>query len=317
MKNTDLAKRADLALADMTSNGGLLLPDQANTFIDMVVEQPTVIRQARVERLKSTSQKINRLGIGQRIFKAAPQGTPPYAADDGTNDRYLAAADRSKPTTSQIEISTKEVIAELHIPYESLEDNIEGASFEAHLMRLIAEQAALDFEEYGLWSDTLSGDAYLALQDGWMKRMASGNVVDNASAGISPDLFESGLLAMPQKYLRNASQMRHFISKANEIRYRARVAKRATGAGDSALASGVNDPLGAYGTQIVPADLLSQYGGAMGFFTYPKNLIFGIWRDIKVETDKDIRARQLIIVLTARIGVQIDDVAATVKYINI
>ena len=124
--NAELAKRADLALGDLAANGGLLNPEQANTFIDLVVEQPTILRQTRVVRMAAPQRKINKLGFDQRIMRAAPQAGG--ANDDGSNDRYLAAADRSAPITQQIELNTKEVIAEIHLPDEVFEDNIEGDS---------------------------------------------------------------------------------------------------------------------------------------------------------------------------------------------
>jgi hypothetical protein len=48
-------------------------------------------------------------------------------------------------------------------------------------------------------------------------------------------------------------------------------------------------------------------------FTFPKNLIFGVQRDIMIETDKDIRSRVLIIVLTMRIALQIEEADAAVR----
>jgi Phage capsid family len=315
LSNEELVRRADLALADLNSNGGILLPEQSNAFIDMVMEQPTILRQVRTVRLGAPERKINRLGFTSRIMRAAPQGSPPYAADDGTNDRYLLAADRSKPVTSQIAITTKEQMAEIRIPYEALEDNIEGQSFEQHVMRLIAQRAALDFEEWALFGDTGSGDAYLALQDGYLKRMTS-HVVDNASAGPSPDMFTAGLLALPQKYLRDLGQMKHFVSMANTIKYRALVANRQTGYGDSMLTQG--GPIFAAGVGVEGAPMLAAGGGgALGIFTFAQNLIWAIWRQIQVETDKDIRSREIIIVLTCRVGVQIEEEDACVKYINV
>lgn len=315
LSNDELVRRADLALADLNSNGGILLPEQANTFIDMVLDEPTILRQVRQVRMGAPERKINRLGFTSRIMRAAPQGSPPYQADDGTNDRYLLATDRSKPVTSQIAITTKEQIAEVRIPYEALEDNIEGMSFEQHVMRLIAQRAALDFEEWALFGDTASGDAYLALQDGYLKRMTS-HVVDNASAGPSPSLFTAGMLAMPQKYLRNLGQVKHYVSIANTIKYRSLVAERQTGYGDSMLTQG--GPIFAAGVGVEGAPMLAAGGGgAQGFFTFPQNLIWGIWRQIQVETDKDIRSREIIIVLTCRVGVQIEEEDATVKYVNI
>lgn len=311
LSNKELAKRADLAISDLTSNGGILNPEQANTFIDMVQEQPTILNQARVVRMNAPTRKINRLGFGSRIMKAAPQGTPPFAEDDGTNDRYLAAADRSKVTTAQIELVTKEVMAEIHLPYEVLEDNIEGQSFEDHVMRLIAERAAEDFEEWMLTADTGSGDAYLALNDGLLKS-ATSHVSDNSSAGITPDVFEAALLAMPQKYLRNLARLRNFLPVAQTIKYRANVAKRATGYGDSALSE--SGQLTAFGVPVEAAPLMPA---ATGLFTFPENILFGIQRSITIETDKDIRSREIIIVLTARIDCLWDDEDAVVKMINI
>ena len=311
--NQALIARADLAIADLTANGGMLLPEQANTFIDLILEQPTILKQVRQVRMNAPERKINRIGFDSRILRAAR--TTGSANDAGDNDRYVRKADRAKPTTSQITLNTKEVIAEVRIPYEALEDNIEGESLESHIMRLIAERAAVDLEELCLAADTGSGDPYLALQDGWLKRMTP-HVVNNLSAGVSPDVFTNGLLAMPQKYIRNLAQLKHFVSVANTIKYRQKVSQRATGYGDSALTQ--NLPLFAGGVAIEAAPMLAAVGaGNTGFTTFAQNLLFGIQRDISVETDKDIRSREYIIVLTARVAIQIDDVDCTVKYTNI
>ena len=311
--NQSLLQRADLAIADLNANGGLLDAEQANTFIDMIMEQPTVLRQARVIRMNAPSRKINKIGFANRILRAAR--TSGGANDDGSNDRYVREADRAKPTTSQIRLDTEEVIAEVRLPYEIFEDNIEGESLEGHIMRLIAERAAVDLEELALGADKSSGDSYLALHDGWLKRM-NVNVVNNASAGVSPDMFTNGLLTMPQKYLRNMAQLRHVVSVANTIHYRNKVSKRATEYGDAALTQ--NIPLYAGGVAIEQAPMLAAIGsGNQGFLTFMQNLIFGVQRDIRVETDRDIRSREFIIVLTARVALQVEDVAATVKYTNI
>ena len=311
--NQSLIARADLALADLTANGGMMDAEQTESFIDLILEQPTILRQVRQVRMNAPERKINRIGFDSRILRAAVQTGG--ANDDGSNDRYVRKADRSKPVTSQIKLNTSEVIAEIRLPYEALEDNLEGQSLESHIMRLIAERAAIDLEEFCLAADTGSADDFLALQDGWLKRMTP-HVVNNLSAGCNPDLFTAGLLAIPQKYLRNLNLMKHFVSVANTIKYRSNVSKRATGYGDSALTQ--NIPIYAGGVGVEPAPMLAAIGaGNTGFFTFPQNLLFGIQRDVRVETEKDIRSREYIIVVTARVAVQIDDVDATVKYTNI
>lgn len=316
-RNENLA-RADIAIDQLNTNGGLLQPQQANAFIDMILDQPTILPQVRVVKMNAPEVRINRIGFGSRILRAARNAAGLGAEDDGSNGRYVRKADRSAPTTSQIIMRDSEVIAEVRIPYEVLEDNIEGPSLEAHIMRLIAERAALDLEELFLWGDTaLAGtDAYLGLQDGMLKR-ATAHVADNLGAGINPDLFANAMLAMPQKYLRNLPQMRAWVSVANTIRYRQKVAQRQTGYGDSALQSG-DLALSAHGLKLEGAPMLAADTiGATGLVTFPQNLLWGIRREITVETDRDIRSREYIIVLTMRIATQIDDADAVVKLENI
>lgn len=315
-RNENLA-RADIAINQLDTNGGLLQPEQANAFIDLILEQPTILPQVRVVRMNAPEVKINRLGFDQRILRAARNAPGLGAEDDGSNGRYVRKNERAAPITTQIILRDSEVIAEVRIPYEVLEDNIEGASLEAHIMKLIAERAAVDLEELALWGDTAvaSSDPYLGLQDGYLKR-ATAHVADNLGAGVNPDLFANAMLAMPQKYLRNLAQMRAWVSMANTIRYRQNVSRRQTGYGDSALQTDI--PLQAHGLKVEGAPMLAADGiGATGLVTFPQNLLWGIRRDITVETDRDIRSREYIIVLTLRIATQVDDADALVKLENI
>lgn len=121
---TELSRKADMALADLTANGGLLLPEQNDTFIRKLIDAPTFLRAVRSHPMNAPEERINKIGFGGRILRAASQTGG--QEDNGTNGRYLAKADRSAPTTSQISMATKEIIAEIRLPYEVFEDNIEG-----------------------------------------------------------------------------------------------------------------------------------------------------------------------------------------------
>lgn len=318
--NATLSRRADIRLGEL-ANGGLLNPEQANKMIDYVQDEPTLLKQIRVERMNSPQKNIDRTGFKGRILHKARQDPN----GDGSENRALQIGERKSMVNSQIQLNTTEFIAEVRIPYEVLEDNIERGGFEAHTIRDMARQIAMDLEELGLNGDTASLDPFLAAKDGFLKQMG-GNVIDNANAGASPDLFDQGLLAMPQKYLRNLSQLRHYISTANAIKYRSLVANRATGYGDSALTQ--NIPLYAAGVGIETLPMLtaateSAWGAGdgaskeTGFFTFPKNLIMGIQRDISMEYEKMISEREVKIVVTLRCDFLIDDTDACVKYTNI
>lgn len=316
-KTEQVIARADLLIGDLQTEGGYLNPEQSDRFIDEVQEQPTVLAEARVIRMNSHTRQIDFIGFDQRIMKAAASSLTgatlgaPGAGDAGFNDRHLPRADRSRTVNRQVELVSKEVMAEVHLHQSVLEDNIERGNLESHIMSLITERAALDLEEWALNADTASGDDYLALTEGYVK-LATSNVVDNLNAGLTPNTFRDAQLALPQRYLRNVGAMRTWVTTGDEVRYRSNVAARATGFGDSSLQN--FDEIRAYG---VPIRKATQMPVNTALFTFPQNLLFGIHRNIQIETERDIRARTLVIVLSTRVDVQYADERAVVKIINI
>lgn len=306
--NEQLIKKADIALSDLAT-AGRLNPEQTDRFIRTLIDQPTMLQNVRTVAMNSPEMKINKIGFGSRILRPAVSATA------------LAAGSRSKPDLGQVVLNTKEVIAEVRIPYDVIEDNIERGNIAAGaaqgaggmhqtIVDLIGERAALDLEELGIRGDTGSGDAYLALADGWLKH-ASANIVDAQGAPFSKDLIKAGVKTMPDKYLRNRSAMKHFVSVDNETEMRDIYGSRATAMGDAQVQG--NLPLFVFGSQVNGVPLMP---GANGLFGNPLNFIFGVQRNIQIEYDKDITSRVFIIVLTARVAFQIEEIDAVVKYTN-
>jgi hypothetical protein len=319
--NSSLLRKADLAIADLQSNGGDLLPEQGASFIRKLIKQPTLIKQCRVVEMLTPKRKINKIGFGTRILRKATSGVA------------LTQNQRSKPTTEQIQLSTNEQIAEVRLPYDVLEDNIERATsannevantgpggLRQTIIDLIAERAALDLEELGLLADTAyvnGGDAddqaYLSQLDGWLKKAGTlGNVADQGNTTVARAMFKQGIKTLPKQYLRNKAAMRHFLSNNNETEYRDTLANRVGQLGDG-MATG-ELPAYAFGSRVDPVQLMPE---DKGLFTDPLNLIFGIQRQVSMEFDKDITARVYIIVLTTRVDFQLEEAAALVEYTNI
>lgn len=314
MNNAALIKKADMVLGDIAA-AGVLTPEQSDTFIRKLIATPTIIRQARNVVMSSPKMNINKIGFGSRILRPAVENTP------------LAVGDRSKPTTSQVELDAKEVIAEIRLPYSVIEDNIEkgnvnfggAGTMDAAsnggivdtILALIAERAALDLEELAVLGDTASGDPYLALLDGFLK-LATSNVVDQLGNPISRPMFKNGLIAMPDQYLRDKTGLRHLVSTDQELNYADTLAGRETAMGDAKYQQAA--PNYAAGVVVNPVSLLPN---AFGLTVNPMNMIFGIHRNISFEVDKNISARQFIIVVTARVDFQYEEEEAVVKYTNI
>jgi len=309
-ENQALLQKADIALSDITNNGGLLNPEMTDTFIRTLIDSPTILNAARVVTMNAPTRKINKIGFGSRIMNPATSATA------------LASNLRVKPDLSQITLTTKEAIAEVWIPYDVMEDNIERGSINAAMgesggglmetiTQLIAERAALDLEELLLLGDTTSGDAYLAMLNGYLK-LCTAHVVNAGGATISKDILKAGVKAMPDKYLRNRARLSHFVSVDNDTEYRDTYANRQTALGDSMLQG--TGPVYAWGSQLQSVPLMPA---ARGLFCDPLNLIFGIQRKVTMEFDKDIRARVYIIVLTCRVACAVEETDAVVTYSNI
>ncbi len=317
MKTKEIIEKADMTLGDLAS-GGALNPEQSDAFIRQILVQPTILKQARSVTMRAPQMNIDKIGFGQRILRR------------GVSATALTQEQRAKPSTGQIQLNGKEVIAEVNLPYDVIEAQIEQArrslgvnanqnsgdtvegQFKDTIVAMIAERVALDLEELGLLGDTdHATDDYLALADGYLKRIVS-HAVDAEGLTIRKEIFKAGLLAMPDQYLRNLAPLRHFVSVNNEIEYRDTLANRETGLGDSII-QGTN-PVFGYGVPVEKAPLMPN---ASGILTHPKNLIFGIQRDISMEVDKSIRERVFIIVVTAKVDFQIEWEDAAVKYTNI
>jgi len=306
--NQELIQKADMALSDLAT-AGKLNPEQTDRFIRTVIDQPTLLNAVRTVTMSTPSRKINKIGFGSRIMRPAVSATA------------LQDSDRVKPDLGQVQLDTVETMAEIHLPYDVLEDNIEGGNVSVPMQSpagglhqtivdLIAERAALDLEELAIQGDTSSGDAYLAMQDGYLK-LAAANVADVGGA-FDKSAVKTALKTMPTRYLRNRAALQHFVSVDNETEIRDSYANRNTALGDSTVQA--NSPIYVFGSKITPVALMP---GANGLFTDPLNLIFGIQRNVLIEYDKDIRARVFIIVLTTRVAFKIEETNALVKYTGI
>ncbi len=307
---SELARKADLALADLTADGGLLNPEQQNTFIRNLIDAPTILNQVRVVPMNAPTMKINKIGFGSRILKPAPQTGGSGLGDSGAdpiNPRHLATVDRAKVDLGRVQLDTKEIIAEVNIPDEVLEDNIERGNLANTILALMAERAALDLEELVIQGDTASGDAYLALLDGVLK-LSTSNVVDAGGAPIGVGTFNDMKKALPTRFRRNLASLRFYNSMDVESDYRVQVASRGTDLGDAVLTGSA--PLPVLG---VPLNGVALMPNANGLLLNPQNIIWGVQRNVRIERDRDIRARTWIIVLTVRIAIAIEEIDAVVK----
>jgi hypothetical protein len=314
--------------ASENGNGGLLNPEQSARFLDYMFDATVIGKVARTVRMKSDTAEIDRMSVGEKLMKLATEGD-----NDGTN---------SAVTFSKISLTTKKLRMDWELSTESLEDNIEGADLEDHIARLMATQAGNDIEDVILNGDTsLSSDALYKSFDGVVKKAkASGRVVDAAGAGVSREVFNKALKAMPRKYKQRRADLR-FLAGSNLIQdflYANSIGTNQTIPQDiaSSIIRGGTAPVGgpagyvapfAFGIPIVEVPLLNEtqtgtHSGASGshgdiHLSFPNNVVIGIKRDVTVYRFFWPRKDSIEYTMYTRVGVQIEQADAWVVVKNV
>lgn len=230
--NADLVRKAagPVATSDFISASGLLAPEQASAFLDLVYEATEFNAACRHEKRKSKSGSIAKIGIGSRLLRRKTAGT-----DDAT---------LAKASFSDVAYQTVASRLDWEVEEEVFEENIEGEGLEDHLVRLMTDQIGRDLEDLHFNGDTgdVSADAAFLTQNvGWLKQLTTGSThrVNGAtitSGDVSKGHFFAAVNALPNKY--HSDRLRWIGSPVLFSRYAEYLTNRATNAGDAVLVSG-------------------------------------------------------------------------------
>lgn len=321
-----------------TDGTGLLGAEQANRFIDYMWDATVLGGQVRTIRMRGDEQEITRIGVGERLMRAATE-----AVDDGMNVGVAFA---------KISLTTKKLRLDWELSSESLEDNIEGEALEDHIARLITAQAGQDLEDIAINGDTrMTRDPLLKVFNGW-RRLGrdGGHVVDNSTlTRTNPDApgtntldraaYNAALKAMPRKYMQRRNQMKFFTGAnlmqdyMNSLETDPLLAQTA---GLNVVNNGGNGPgaqagwtinVGAFGVPVQEVPLLSEtqdgdYSGATGdhgevWLTFPQNLIWGVKREIQVFREFKPKKDSIEYTVYCRVGAEIENKDAFVVVKNV
>ena len=191
--------------------GAALSREEADRFIDYVVDQSFLKNNVRIERMNAPTKTIAKVGIGRKILKPAKSATDP--------------GNTVSIVTDQLTLETKEIIAIAEISDDSLEDNIEGDAFVDHLMRMIASQAAneLDFmcmygtriENPNEATDILqlvNGWITIARKQGHVLNARDNRLFNDAKGYIDPAKLSKVVKTLPNIYRGNKGNLRILVA---------------------------------------------------------------------------------------------------------
>lgn len=300
--NRTLLAKADLALSDLTADGGLLVPEQANKFIDLLIKQSVLLRRIRNVKMNSPKRLLETLRFAGEVLKP---GNPAAA---------LPVGDRSKPDLTKVELDAQEYMAEVRLNDSVMEDNIERSALKNTIMQRLAGAVSRDLEKAAWNGDTASPTPLLAVQDGFRKLITT-NIFAHGGNTTNTDLFTGMLKTLPNEFLVRERLM-FMTSIRSELDWRDHLLARATQLGDrqltgSELARFQNIPI--LPIPIAPENLGGGNDETEVVLTDPENLVIGFHRRMRIETDRDISSRETVIVISMRIAFAVTHQPAAVK----
>lgn len=314
--NRELLSKAAIESGSFTGGIGLSI-EEADTFIDYMIAESSLMKNARIERMASATKKIYKLGIGSKVL------VPATAVED--------PGETVSVNTAQIVLTSKEMIAITRVSDDALEDNIEGDEFVDHLMRMIASAAANQLEYAYLMGKVVDPATDInELFTGWYERALSErdgshilDAEDDTDRYIEREKFSKLLKALPLKYRGvNKKNLRFIVASDIEQDYADTLAKRNTALGDAAAMGSIE--LAYRKVPIVPVALLptnlavgEAENGTFILLTDYNNLIIGLQRDIRIETQREARLRATDFVMTLRGDIQMENTDAVATYKNL
>jgi hypothetical protein len=310
--------------------GGRLRYDQAQRFIDYVWNATVLANDGRKVTMRANTMEIEKVNVGERVIRAANQA----------DDTYVNAGARF----TKVELVTTKIRLDWELSTESLEDNIEGAAFEDHLVRLMTNAFGNDLEDLAINGDKGSNDAFTSIMDGFVK-IVQQSIGAGAGGGTheaknpagtgtpapgttgpaitqwKPEVLQGLILALPRKYRAIRTGMKFYCGTDTFANI---VANNGTGplSYDNNVAteayrnnwlSGTDQTFGpARTTRVLGIPVLE-----VPFFkedyvelSFPDNRVWGLQRDITV--NREYRAKKDTIEYTVyiRFGINMEELDA-------
>lgn len=313
--NKQLIQKAKVGLAELAAGNGQLAVAHAREFLRVAITEANLMPMATVVPMRAPQQRVNTVGLSDRVLRA---GTPGQAVQAGAGQTGL---DFTAP-----EFDAKLFRGEVAVEEEALEDAIEQGRFKDTILQLIPAAVGRDMDEIAINGDTASADPFLAQFDGFIKQAVSNThdfagrlFADAAAADPFADMTQM-IRAIPRNHRRDRDRMAFLTSFNAEDAYRDAIIARSTAAGDSALTA--DGRVRFKGLPIVnigmwPEDLGGGGNQTAALLCNPKNLQFGIWRDVRIKIEEEPREGMVYFIINLRFDVKIALEDAVVKGENI
>ena len=298
---TPSSQLGPVGTAKPSDGGGILNAEQSAQFIEYIFEQQVLARDGRRVTMRGNTAELEKLNVGERVIRAAAQADASY-----TN---------AGVTFTKVEITTKKVRLDWEVSSEALEDNIEGAGLEDHLVRTMTRAFANDLEDLAINGTGSGTNTFLNILEGFYVKEQTGNSA--GTFGTDVEDLQALVLAMPRKYRASRAAMKFYASSET-------VADIINGLGSSGnlpseriverVIDGVApQTLGApiqYRVLGIPLVEVPLMPAGFVSLTFPENRIWGFQRDVTVHREFQPKKDTIEYTTFLRFGAQIEETDA-------
>jgi hypothetical protein len=297
--------------------GGILAPEQARRFIDYVWDATVLAKDGRRVTMRANTMEIEKVNVGERVIRAAAQAQPTF--------------ENAGATFSKVELTTKKIRLDWEVSTEALEDNIEGAALEDHLVRLMTNAFANDIEDLAINGDGSTGD-FLSIMEGFVNKVktdgdAHESIVTVTDNAWTPAVMQDIILAMPRKYRAIKSNLKFYagtdafqgivknngtLADAVAEAFAGQIAGSTQANRQAYLDGGAQTFGGARTTRVLGVDVqeVPYYPAGYVDLTFPANRVWGFQRDITVNRTYQPKKDTIEYTVFVRFGLQWEELDA-------
>lgn len=292
------------------AGSGILRPEQAQRFIDYVWDATVLAQDGRRVTMRANTMELEKINVGERVIRSASQGVGDY-----TN---------SGATFSKVELTTKKIRLDWEVTAEALEDNVEGAALEDHLVRLMTNAFANDIEDLAINGDASTGN-FLSIMKGFVKKHKDNGdshevAMTIANNAWTPEKMQDIILGMPRKYRALKNNLKFYVGTdtfAGIVKHNGTLADAiaeamgnrvaGTAANRQAYLDGNGQTFGgARTTRVLGIDVqeVPYYPAGYVDLTFPANRVWGFQRDIVVNREYKAKKDTIEYTVFVRFGIQ-------------
>ena len=293
-------------LASRSSDGGILQPEQSRQFIEYIWDNTMLARDGRRITMRANSMELEKLHVGERILRAASQADATYTNAD--------------VAFTKVTLSTTKIRLDWEVSTESLEDNIEGAALEDHLVRVMTRAFASDLEDLAINGTGTGTNSFLNILQGFAAKEQSGNSTQatvNATSGWTLDHLAAIIQAMPRKYRGARANMKFYagtdtmasilngLGSTGSLQAE-RIVERVV---DGVVPQVIGAPI-QYRVLGVPLVEVPLFPDNYVSLTFPENRVWGFQRDVTVHREFQPKKDTVEYTVFLRFGLALEETEA-------